>query len=43
VPFTLPAGEPLRMKFGVFLHASPEPMDPAKAAAVVSGELKAWK
>lgn len=43
LPFTAPAGEPLRLKFGVLLHASPEPMDPVKAASVVSGELKAWK
>lgn len=43
VPFTIPAGESLRMKFGVLLHASPEPLDPAKAAPVVSAELKAWR
>ena len=43
LPFTVPAGETLRLKFGVLLHASPEFMDPAKAAPVVSAELKAWK
>ena len=43
LPFTVPAGEPLRLKFGVLLHASPEPMAPAEAASAVSGALKAWK
>ena len=43
LPFTVLAGEPLALKFGVLLHASPEPMDPAKAASVVSAELKAWR
>jgi putative membrane-bound dehydrogenase-like protein len=43
LPFTVATGEPLRLKFGVLLHASPEPMNPAKAAPVVSAELKSWK
>ena len=43
LPFTVPTGETLTLKFGVLLHASPEFMDPAKAASAVSGELKAWK
>lgn len=43
LPFTVPRGETLRLKFGVLLHASPEPMDAAKSASAVSGELKAWK
>jgi putative membrane-bound dehydrogenase-like protein len=43
LPFTVPAGEALRLKFGVLLHASPEPMAPAKAASAVSGALEAWK
>ena len=43
LPFTVPTGETLALKFGVLLHASPECMDPAKAASAVSGELKAWK
>ena len=44
LPFTVPAGESLRMKFGVLLHSSAagETLDPAAAAPVVSEELKAW-
>ena len=43
VAFTVLAGESLRLKFGVLLHASPEPLDPAKAAPTVNAEMKAWK
>ncbi len=42
LPFNVPAGETLRLKFGVLLHASPEPMAPAQAASAVSGALKKW-
>ncbi len=42
-PFTIPAGESLRMKFGILLHSSATPLDAAKAAQAVDVELKAWK
>ncbi len=43
VPFTVPAGEPLRMKFGILLHSSAAPLDAAQAAEAAGAELKAWK
>ena len=45
VPFTVPASETLRLKFGVLLHASAveKQFDPSKAAAAVSAALDAWK
>jgi hypothetical protein len=43
LPFTIPAGEPLRMKFGLLLHASPAPLDAAAAAQAAGAELRAWK
>ncbi len=45
IPFTVPAGETWRMKFGLLLHSSPaaKPFDATKAAPVVSAALKAWK
>ena len=43
VPLTIPAGEPLRMKFGILLHSSAAPLDAAKAAEAMQAELQAWK
>ena len=43
IPFTLQAGEALRMKFGVLFYASAEPMDLTKAALAVAAELKTLK
>ncbi len=45
IPFTVPAGESLRLKFGLLLHASPatEPLDPAASASAIAGELTHWK
>jgi hypothetical protein len=40
VPFTLPAGETLRLKFGLLLYGSA--LEPAAAATAIQHELKAW-
>lgn len=44
VPFTVPAGESLRLKFGLLLHASPtnQLMDAARAATAIAAEVNAW-
>jgi hypothetical protein len=42
-PFTIRQGESLRMKFGVLLHTSADPLDLETAASTVQAELKPWK
>ena len=43
IPFTIPQGELLRMKFGLLLHAAATPLDAARAAEVAGAELQSWK
>lgn len=45
VPFTVPAGETPRLRFGVLFHSSPanKPLDASNAAQAVGAELKGWK
>ena len=43
IPFTIPAGESLRLKFGLLLHSGTQPLDAVKAATTVATELTDWK
>ena len=45
IPFAVPNGESLVLKFGVLLHSSTEkePLDADIAAKTVAAELKSWK